>query len=222
MLRNTGDKQGAWRARQRMVERQVIERGIRDERVIAALRRVPREVFVPEALRDRAYDDTPLPIGDRQTISQPFIVACMTETLRLQGGEKILEIGTGSGYQTAILAEIGGKVFSIERSFTLSATARKALEGLGYSNILLRVGDGTVGWAEFAPYDRIIVTAAAPALPRTLTGQLKEGGILVAPVGERNCQVLNIVRRTGEGLEITEGESCIFVPLIGKEGWPGS
>jgi len=202
-----------------MVHEQLVQRGIQDERVIKAMEKVPRDAFVPETLRDRAYDDTPLPIGDGQTISQPYIVGLMTELLHLQGGERVLEIGTGSGYQTAILAELCSKVFSIERSFTLSAAARKVLEGLGYNNILLRVGDGTVGWDEFSPYDRIIVTAGAPALPKTLSLQLKEGGLMIVPVGDRIQQDLKIVQRTDSGIDVQSGGGCVFVPLIGRNGW---
>ena len=202
-----------------MVLDQLVQRGIQDGRVIQAMETVPREAFVPETLRDRAYEDTPLPIGDGQTISQPFIVALMTELLQLQGGERVLEIGTGSGYQTAILAELCSKVFSIERSFTLSAGARKVLEGLGYNNILLRVGDGTVGWDEFSPYDRIIITAGAPSAPKALSLQLKVGGIMVVPVGDRLQQDLKIVKRTPSGFDVQSGGGCVFVPLIGRNGW---
>jgi len=202
-----------------MVHEQLVQRGIRDERVIQAMEKVPREAFVPETLRDRAYEDTPLPIGDGQTISQPYIVGLMTELLHLQGEERVLEIGTGSGYQTALLAELCSKVFSIERSFTLSAAARKVLESLGYNNVLLRVGDGTVGWDEFSPYDRIIVTAGAPALPKALSLQLKEGGLLIVPVGDRVQQDLKIVQRTESGFDEQSGGGCVFVPLIGRNGW---
>jgi protein-L-isoaspartate(D-aspartate) O-methyltransferase len=203
-----------------MVFEQLTQRGIQDQRVLKVMEKVPREAFVPEALRDRAYDDTPLPIGDGQTISQPYIVGLMTELLRLQGGERVLEIGTGSGYQTAILAELCAKVFSIERSFTLSAAARKILESLGYNNVLLRVGDGTVGWDEFSPYDGIIVTAGAPAIPKALSHQLKEGGRMVIPVGDRMQQDLKIVRRTETGFDVQSGGGCVFVPLVGRNGWP--
>jgi len=216
------EKQGMWRARQHMVREQLMLRGIEDERVLKTMGKVPREAFVPEALRDRAYDDTPLPIGDGQTISQPYIVGLMTQLLQLKGDERVLEIGTGSGYQAAILAELCAKVFSIERSFALSAGARKALEDLGYSNILLRVGDGTVGWDEFSPYDRIMVTAGSPVLPKTLCGQLKEGGIMVVPVGDRVQQDLKIVRRKESGFAVESGGGCVFVPLVGREGWPGA
>jgi protein-L-isoaspartate(D-aspartate) O-methyltransferase len=213
------EKIGLWRARQRMTRHQLSSRGIQDERVLEAISRIPREAFVPEALRDRAYDDTPLPIGDGQTISQPYIVALMTQTLELHGDEKVLEIGTGSGYQAAVLAQICQKVFSIERSYSLSAHARKILEDLGYTNILLRVGDGTVGWAEFSPYDRIVVTAAAPSIPKTLSNQLKIGGMLIVPVGDRLQQELMVLRRTETDFTIQSAGPCVFVPLIGREGW---
>jgi protein-L-isoaspartate(D-aspartate) O-methyltransferase len=213
------EKTGLWRARERMVRTHLMARGIQDEVVLKAMSRIPREAFIPEALRDRAYDDTPLPIGDGQTISQPFIVALMTQTLELAGGEKILEIGTGSGYQAAMLGQICQKVFSIERSYTLSARARRVLEELGYTNILLRVGDGTVGWAEFSPYDRIVVTAAAPTVPKTLSQQLKIGGRMVVPVGERTQQELLIIKRTETDFETESAGPCVFVPLIGREGW---
>jgi protein-L-isoaspartate(D-aspartate) O-methyltransferase len=213
------EKTGLWRARERMVRTHLMARGIQDEVVLKAMSRIPREAFIPEALRDRAYDDTPLPIGDGQTISQPYIVALMTQTLELAGGEKILEIGTGSGYQAAVLGEICHKVFSIERSYSLSARARKILEELGFTNILLRVGDGTVGWAEFSPYDRIVVTAGAPAIPKALSQQLKIGGTLVVPVGERSQQELMIVQRTETDFTVKSAGPCVFVPLIGREGW---
>lgn len=203
-----------------MIREQLIARDIVDERVLKAMDCVPREAFVSEALRARAYEDSPLPIGEEQTISQPYMVALMTELLRLKGDEKVLEIGTGSGYQTAILAELAGKVFSIERSFTLSQKARKNLENLGYTNVLLRVGDGTIGWAEFAPYDRIIVTAGAPDVPQSLLKQLSEGGIMVVPAGDRAHQDLKVITKTKSGLDIRSGGGCVFVPLIGREGWP--
>ncbi len=220
MNKQNNRKQGLWRARSRMIREQLIARDIVDERVLKAMDSVPREAFVSEALRARAYEDSPLPIGEEQTISQPYMVALMTELLRLKGDEKVLEIGTGSGYQTAILAELAGKVFSIERSFTLSQKARKNLENLGYTNVLLRVGDGTIGWEEFAPYDRIIVTAGAPDVPQSLLKQLSEGGIMVVPAGDRAHQDLKVITKTKSGLDIRSGGGCVFVPLIGREGWP--
>jgi len=220
MINSRGERQGLWRARQRMVRTQLAARDIYDELTLRAMSRVPREIFLTEALRDRAYDDTPLPIGEGQTISQPYIVGLMTQLLSLKGHEKVLEIGTGCGYQTAVLAEISAKIFSIERSFILSQKARKNLESLGYMNVLLRVGDGTVGWDEFSPYDRIIVTAGAPEIPQALSKQLKEGGIMVVPVGDRFQQDLKVVLRTESGFTTKSGGGCVFVPLIGREGWP--
>ncbi len=208
-----------WRARQSMVREQLIARDIIDERVLQVMNRIPREIFVGEGLRNRAYEDTPLPIGEEQTISQPFMVALMTELLRLNGDEKVLEIGTGSGYQTAILAELAAKVFTIERSHNLSRRARQILENEGFDNVLTRVGDGTIGWAEFAPYDRIIVTAGAPSVPETLVNQLAEGGIMVIPAGERFQQELMVITKTASGVETRNGGGCVFVPLIGREGW---
>lgn len=202
-----------------MIREQLRARDIYDKKTLEAMSRVPREAFVSEAMKDRAYDDSPLPIGESQTISQPYIVALMTQLLSLSGSEKVLEVGTGSGYQTAVLAEIVDKVFSIERSFNLSQKARAVLESLGYSNVLLRVGDGTVGWDEFSPYDRIIVTAGAPDVPQTLVKQLKEGGILVVPVGDRFQQELKAVMKTESGTKTRSGGGCVFVPLVGREGW---
>lgn len=212
-------RQGMWRARHRMVRDQLAERGIHDVGVLKAMGKVPREAFVSEALSSRAYEDTPLPIGEGQTISQPYMVALMTECLQLTGSEKVLEIGTGSGYQTAILAELSDRVFSIERSFQLSQRARKMLEAQGYTNILLRVGDGSIGWDEFSPYDRIIVTAGSPEVPESLLKQLNEKGIMVIPVGERFHQDLQIITRQGSEYIRRSGGGCIFVPLVGREGW---
>src|SRR5512137_2818392 len=173
-------------ARRRMVDAQVIARGVRDPEVLRALGRVPRHLFVDEALRGRAYSDSALPIGHDQTISQPLMVATMTQALQLEGGEKVLEIGTGSGYQTAVLAEIAERVFSVERIAPLYRRARALLDRLGYHNVVLRHGDGTLGWREHAPYDAIVVTAGAPHVPRELRDQLRIGGRLVIPVGERH------------------------------------
>src|ERR1700752_4908093 len=171
------------RERERMVEGQLARRGIPDERLLAAMRRVPRELFVDEALRDRAYGDHPLPIGEEQTISQPYIVGLMTSLLELTGREKILEVGTGSGYQTAVLAELARRVCSIERLPRLAEKARATLEAMGYDNVWVRVGNGTLGWPDQAPFDRIIVTAGGPSIPPPLIQQLAEGGRLVVPVG---------------------------------------
>ncbi len=206
--------------RERMVEEQIRRRGIRDPLVLAAFRKVPRHLFVPENLRDEAYRDYPLPIGYGQTISQPYMVAVMLEKARLSPGHRVLEIGTGSGYQTALLAEIVKEVYSVERIPELAGRAREILERLGYGNVKIKVDDGSLGWEEFAPYDRIIVTAAAPSVPEALLKQLSpHGGVLVIPVGERHSQVLTIVEREGNNYKVTEDSPCVFVPLIGREGW---
>ena len=203
-----------------MVETQLAARGVRDPEVLRALGRVPRHLFVEEALRDRAYGDGALPIGYDQTISQPFMVATMTEALQLQGGEKLLEIGTGSGYQTAILAEIAERVFSVERIAALYRRARSLLDQLGYHNVVLRHGDGTLGWREHAPFDAIVVTAGAPHVPSELRDQLAVGGRLVIPVGERRQQnLLRITRGEAEDKREMLG-ACVFVDLVGDDGWP--
>jgi len=204
--------------RKDMVEYQLIRRGIKDRKVIEAFLKVPREEFVPEEMKKNAYEDGPLPIGEGQTISQPYIVALMTEALQLSGKEKVLEVGTGSGYQAAILAEIGCEVFSIERIPTLAERAKKTLEKLGYS-VKIKVGDGTTGWEEFAPYDRIIVTAAGPRIPPSLIKQLSENGKLIMPVGDLFSQdLILITKKRGKIVEENLG-GCQFVPLKGKEGW---
>jgi len=210
--------------RMKMVTSQLISRGISDDRVLKAMEKIPRHLFVDEGLQDQAYADNPLPIGDRQTISQPYIVALMTEALELKGNEKILEIGTGSGYQAAILAEISERVFSIERIGSLADKARKVLESLNYYNVLIRVGDGTYGWREESPFDAIIVTAGAPDVPGTLLEQLAIGGRLVVPTGDRYTQKLLKLTRTSENLDNTETKDlggCRFVNLIGEYGWKG-
>ena len=205
--------------REEMVEHQLRERGIRDEKVLAAMRRVPRHRFVDTALSSRAYGDHALPIGVGQTISQPYMVALMTQSLQLSGGERILEIGTGSGYQAAVLAEFTPRLFSIERHAELARSAAATLKDLGYSNVILKTGDGTLGWPEHAPYDRIVVTAGAPDVPPALFDQLAEGGLLVIPVGDREVQTLEvIVKERGEALSRRVIE-CAFVPLVGREGW---
>ncbi|MCX7857197.1 MAG: protein-L-isoaspartate(D-aspartate) O-methyltransferase [Deltaproteobacteria bacterium] len=206
--------------RDKMVETQIIARGIKDERVIAAMRKVPRHLFLDEALWPQAYEDYPLPIGERQTISQPYIVALMTEKLNLKGNESVLEIGTGSGYQTAILAELAEKVYSIERIASIAKRARKVLDDLKYTNIVIKIGDGTVGWSEYAPYDGIIVTAASPYVPKPLMDQLKIGGRLVIPVGGECSQDLIVYKKTGENeYEEENYGGCRFVKLIGAYGW---
>lgn len=210
--------------REAMVERQIIRRRIADQRVIEALRKVPREEFVPEEMREFAYEDSALPIEAEQTISQPYIVARMAEAAEIQPGVRVLEIGTGSGYAAAVLAvlaEIAGEVFTVERHVGLARSAQERFRRLGYVNVETRVGDGTVGWPEAAPFDAIVATASGPSVPEMLKRQLAPGGRLVMPVGARDeIQRLVLVRRTGEDdfLEETLGE-VRFVPLIGAHGW---
>lgn len=207
------------RLREEMVREQLIPRGIEDERVLVTFRTVRREVFVPAELKEDAYGDFPLSIGEGQTISQPYMVALMTQCLELKGNEKVLEIGTGSGYQTAILAELSKQVYSIERIQTLAKRAKEILEKLNYTNIKILVGDGTVGWEEFSPYDRILVTAAAAEIPPSLMDQLEEKGIMVIPVGGIYSQELKVIRKEKGRPKLKTVERCIFVPLIGKYGW---
>jgi len=207
------------KARDRMVETQLMGRGIRNPRVLEAMRRVPRHLFVEEALKEQAYSDYPLPIGEKQTISQPYIVALMSEALDLKGDEKVLEIGTGSGYQAAILAELAERVFSIERFPPLAYRANQVLQKLGYQNILIRVADGSLGWPDEAPFDGIMATAGTPRIPQPLVDQLRVGGRLVLPVGDRLSQELILVERTPEGIHKTNLGGVRFVDLIGKWGW---
>ena len=207
------------RARLRMVDEQLAARGIKDPRVLSAMGRVPRHLFIEEALRDRAYGDHALPIGERQTISQPYMVALMTQSLELKGAERVLEIGTGSGYQTAVLAELATRVYSIERIAGLADRARRLLASLGYRNVTVKVFDGTYGWKEEAPFDAILVTAGSPEVPAPLTEQLKEGGRMIIPVGDRTTQVLKKVTKTSAGIEVSSMTGCVFVPLIGGHGW---
>ncbi len=202
-----------------MVEQQLVRRGIRDERVLAAMRQVPRHVFVDEALSFKAYEDYPLPIGEKQTISQPYMVAVMTELLELKGTEKVLEIGTGCGYQTAVLSLTAARVYSIERIAPLLFKARKTLEGLGIHNVALTVGDGTLGWKDFAPYDAILVAAGGPEVPKPLLEQLAAGGRIVIPIGGETGQILKRVTRTERGFEETASTPCTFVKLVGQYGW---
>ena len=207
-------------ARERMVKKQLIPRGIKDSRVLSAMRKVPRHRFVEEVLWREAYNDHPLPIGHKQTISQPYIVALMTEALELSGGENILEIGTGSGYQTAILAELGRRVYTVERIRQLMTTARDMLAELGYTNILFKAFDGTLGWQEHAPYDAVIVTAGAPKIPEPLLEQLAPGGRLVIPVGNHISQEMIRVTRKEKDVFLRKGfGGCRFVDLIGVHGW---
>ena len=202
-----------------MVEEQLVRRGITDPRVIDAMRRVPRHLFVEEALRDRAYGDRPLPIGEGQTISQPFIVAQMTSLLALSGTEKVLEVGTGSGYQTAVLSALARRVCSIERLPGLASRARSLVEGLGMTNVWIRVGNGTLGWPDEAPFDRILIAAGAPVVPPPLLQQLAEGGRMVLPVGDLTGQTLTLVERGGGTTKTTEWGGCTFVKLVGKYAW---
>ena len=205
--------------RNRMVDDQIIPRGVRDERVLAALRKVPRHEFLPEAIRGMAYADNALPIGEGQTISQPYMVALMTELLALKGTERVLEIGTGSGYQAAVLAELCEKVYTVERIKTLADRARATLDRLGYRSIAIKVYDGTYGWKDMAPFDAILVTAGSPDIPAPLVEQLKEGGKMVIPVGTRYGQELIRVIKTAEGTLKEQTIPCVFVPLIGNHGW---
>jgi protein-L-isoaspartate(D-aspartate) O-methyltransferase len=206
-------------ARERMVETQIKARGIKDERVLKAMLKVPRHLFVPSSLRDQAYGDFPLPIGEGQTISQPYIVALMTEALELKGKERVLEIGTGSGYQTAILAELATWVYTIEKYSTLQEKAKAILFELGYKNISFKIGDGTLGWLEAAPFDAIIVTAAAPQIPLPLIEQLAEGGRIVIPVGDEFSQVLVKGIKKGGTLHTKSLEPVRFVKLVGEYGF---
>jgi protein-L-isoaspartate(D-aspartate) O-methyltransferase len=206
--------------RERMVTEQLARRGVRDTRVLRAMGKVPRHCFVDEALSGRAYGDYPLPIGERQTISQPYMVALMTEALELVGHERVLEIGTGSGYQTAILAELCSKVYSIERIKPLADRAIRMLDSLGYYNVLVRVGDGSLGWREEAPFDAILVTAAAPTVPEALVEQLSPKGRLVVPAGDAYSQELRKGVKEDEGMRWTDLGGCVFVKLIGDQGWP--
>jgi len=208
--------------RTRMVEAQIKARAINDPRVLKAMETIPRHLFVDEGLIEQAYSDNPLPIGEKQTISQPYIVALMTQALELKGKERILEIGTGSGYQTAILAHLADRVFSIERIAALATRARKILDQLNYYNVAIRVGDGSYGWKEEAPFEAIITTAAAPKIPQYLIEQLVVGGRLVAPVGSREVQTLYKLTRLAEDSSQIKKEDlggCRFVSLIGESGW---
>jgi protein-L-isoaspartate(D-aspartate) O-methyltransferase len=209
------------RERERMVEQQVIARGVADPRVIEVMRRLPRHLFVDEALRDRAYGDHPLPIGEGQTISQPFIVGRMTELLRVTGPEKVLEVGTGCGYQAAVLAELAARVCTVERIPRLASRARETLEGLGYRNVWVRAANGTLGWPDQAPFDRILVAAGGPSVPPPLFEQLAEGGRMVIPVGEAAGQVLQVIEKVQGTMRVTEDSGCVFVKLVGKYAWDG-
>jgi protein-L-isoaspartate(D-aspartate) O-methyltransferase len=203
-----------------MVTEQVVRRGINDPRVIRALQEMPRHRFVEEALAGRAYGDHPLPIGDGQTISQPYMVALMSEALALTGTERVLEIGTGSGYQTAILSKLCDKVFSVERLKGLADRAVRLLDSLGCYNVLVRVGDGSVGWREEAPFDAVLVTAGAPCIPEALLAQVSIGGRVVLPVGDASEQMLRKGIRESSGMQWQDLGGCVFVKLVGQQGWP--
>ena len=208
--------------RLKMVDSQIRARGVSNLRVLQAMEKIPRHFFVDEGLMEQAYDDNPLPIDEGQTISQPYIVALMTEALELKAGEKVLEIGTGSGYQATVLAELGVRVFSIERLASLAANARKLLYSLNYFNVAVRVGDGTYGWREEAPFEAILVTAGAPHVPKTLVEQLALGGRLIIPVGSRHTQdLIKMTRLSADPADIKKENlgGCRFVDLIGEHGW---
>ncbi len=210
------------RVRTRMVESQLRSRGIRDLRVLTAMEKIPRHLFIDEGLIDQAYHDNPLPLEEGQTISQPYIVALMTESLELKESDKVLEVGTGSGYQAAVLAELGTRVFSAERIASLSFNARKLLDSLNYFNVAIRVGDGTFCWREEAPFEGIIVTAGAPDIPKILVEQLAVGGRLVIPVGDRYSQTLLKITRLSDDIDNIKKEDlggCRFVNLIGMYAW---
>jgi len=202
-----------------MVERQLRRRGVQDERVLSTMARIPRELFLPADVRERAYDDAALPIGGGQTMSQPYIVAKMSELLSLDGDERVLDVGTGSGYHAAVLAELADEVVTIERVPALAERARSALAAAGYDDVDVRVGDGTLGVPDRAPYDAIAVAAAAPVLPESLYEQLKPGGRIVVPVGGRANQRLELIVKSPEGPAVVRSVPCRFVPLVGEEGF---
>lgn len=206
--------------REKLVEH-LRRRGIKDERVLSAMLKVPRHLFVPPELSEEAYNDYPLPIGHGQTISQPYIVALMTEALEVKENHRVLEIGTGSGYQCAILAELAKEVYSVERIPELALRAQRVLSLLGYNNVWIKIDDGTLGWPEYAPYDRIIVTAGAPKIPEPLIEQLDKGGIMVIPVGDEYSQELLVVTKLTEDgkVKVKSLGGCVFVKLRGEYGW---
>ena len=206
-------------SRRRMVERQLRNRGIRDERVLDAMLRISRHEFVPQHLRSQAYDDHPIPISENQTISQPFIIALSLQALSLDGSESVLEVGTGSGYQTGLLAALARVVYSMERYATLALGAETILSRLGLSNVRVVVGDGSHGWPEFSPFDAIVVSAAAPSVPQSLLDQLSDKGRIVIPVGAPQAQELQLVRKQDGKAVVEVLEGCRFVPLIGAEGY---
>jgi protein-L-isoaspartate(D-aspartate) O-methyltransferase len=205
--------------RAEMIEKQLRRRGITDAAVLAAMEAVPRHEFVPEELRSRAYGDLPLPIGDGQTISQPYIVAAMTAALRLRPGDRVLEIGTGCGYQAAVLSRLAREIFSVERRPELALSASERLARLGFNDVHVHCGDGTLGLPEFAPFDAILVAAAAPAVPQPLLTQLAEGGRMILPVGDADHQELRLIEKQGTAFVKSALEGCRFVPLVGHHGW---
>jgi protein-L-isoaspartate(D-aspartate) O-methyltransferase len=217
---NAGNGQDWASLRRAMVEDQIRKRGIRSPRLLEALARVPRHLFVPEELSAHAYEDRALSIGEGQTISQPYMVAAMTEYLELEGNERVLEVGTGSGYQAAVLAELAKEVITIENRPSLAEAARERLLALGYRNIQVRIGDGTLGWREAAPFDAAVVAAAAPAVPPPLVEQLREGGRLIIPVGDSEKQLLQRIRKSANEMAQEKLFACQFVPLRGRHGWP--
>ena len=220
LLRTSAPKEMSFaEQREWMVRNQLEAWGIADPPVLDAMRRVPRELFVPDAERNEAYYDGALPIGEGQTISQPFVVATMTERLRLGGQEKVLEIGTGSGYQTAVLSLLAAEVYTVERIARLSRQAQETLARCGAGNVHFQVGDGSLGWPEHGPYDAILVTCAAPAVPQPLVQQLADGGRMIVPVGPRGYQDLVLVRKTGQEVTQERLSPVAFVPLIGEHGW---
>ena len=221
MTTQVKDMAGFEAARERMVREQIADRGVRDPRVLQALRDVPREAFVDASLRDRAYEDRPLPIGHGQTISQPYIVARMCELLALGGGERVLEVGAGCGYQTAVLARLARLVYGVEIVPDLAKRAAENLAQVGVTNAQVECFDGTGGWPEYAPYDGIVVAAGAPRVPVLLLDQLAEGGRLVIPVGPREDQVLTVFRRRGDDFESHREAPVRFVDLVGRYGWGG-
>ena len=208
------------KARERMVMEQIVARGIRDPRVIEAMNQVPRDLFVPEALAGQAYGDFALPIGEGQTISQPFMVAYMSESLELGGKERVLEVGTGTGYQTSVLSHLAERVYSMERIRSLLEKARKILDQIQCRNVVTQLSDGSYGWKEEAPFDAIMVTAGSPSLPEPLMEQLKVGGTMLIPIGARNVQRLMRVRRSARGFLEENLLECSFVALVGDHGWP--